>query len=136
MVVMNSAFDARFGEAWTAQQLGGFMSLPGVRLSLARIDGAYLGFALSRQILDDAELLLLATDTRWQKRGVGSALLNDFVTTARKSHIATLHLEVRDNNPAIEFYFRYGFENVHRRPAYYKGKDGTLHDALSLILTL
>ncbi len=136
MAVMSTAFDPRYGEAWTAQQLAGLMSLPGVRLALARIEGACLGFALSRQVLDEAELLLIATDPKWQKRGVGKALLTDFVNHARKSRMATLHLEVRDNNPAIEFYLQNGFEQVHRRPSYYKGQDGILYDALSFMLTM
>lgn len=136
MSVMNTAFDPRYGEAWTGQQLAGFMSLPGVRLAIARIDGACLGFSLSRQVLDEAELLLIATDPKWQKRGVGGVLLADFVGHARKSRMVTLHLEVRDNNPAIAFYSRFGFEQVHRRPSYYKGHDGIFYDALSFMLTI
>lgn len=136
MQIMQAAFNPRYGEAWTAQQLTGFMSLPGVRLSLAQIDEAVLGFALSRQVVDEAELLLLATDPKWQKRGIGGALVKDFMAHARKSHIETLHLEVRDNNPAIDFYSHFGFEAVHRRPSYYKGKDGNLRDAISFTLIL
>lgn len=136
MAIMRSAFDAAYGEAWTAAQLAGFMSLPGVRLSVARMEGAALGFALSRQIVDEAELLLIATDPKWRKRGVGGALLQDFIAFARKSSISTLHLEVRENNPAIELYTNHGFENVHRRPNYYRGSHGTSYDALSFRLTI
>tara|TARA_R110000782_G_scaffold167129_9_gene259316 strand:- start:61111 stop:61599 length:489 start_codon:yes stop_codon:yes gene_type:complete len=134
--VMQSAFDPAYGEAWTASQLAGFMSLPGVTLALARLDNACLGFSLSRQVIDEAELLLIATHRQWQKRGVGKMLLQDFIACSRKSHIGTLHLEVRDNNPAIEFYVRHGFENMHRRPSYYKGKDGVFYDALSFQMIL
>lgn len=136
MAIMQSAFDPAYGEAWTAAQLAGFMSLPGVMLSLARLDDAYLGFALIRHVADEAELMLIATDRQWQNRGVGEFLLDDSITQARKAHIGTLHLEVRCNNRAIEFYSRYGFEQVHRRPSYYRGKDGTWYDALSFILAL
>lgn len=136
MAVMQTAFDDRYGEAWTAQQLAGFMSFPGVRLTLARIDRSCLGFSLSRQIVDEAELLLLAVEPKWHNRGVGSTLLKDFIAHARKSGIVTLHLEVRENNPAIQFYSDHGFENVHRRPAYYKGIDGVYYDAMSYKLTL
>ena len=136
MTIMKSAFDPAYGEAWTAAQLGGFMSLPGVTLSLARLDQAYLGFSLTRHIVDEAELLLIATERRWQNRGVGEILLHDCISQARKSGIRTLHLEVRSNNRAIEFYSRHGFEQIHRRPAYYRGKDGTSFDALSFTLAL
>lgn len=136
MEVMKNAFDPAYGEAWTAAQLSGFMSLPGVTLSLARLDNACLGFTLSRQILDEAELLLIATHRKWQNRGVGKLLLEAFISASRKSRIETIHLEVRDNNPALEFYSKHGFECIHRRPAYYKGRDGTYYDALSFQLIL
>lgn len=136
VAIMERAFNPAFGEAWTAGQLAGFMSMPGVRLAVARLDRAHLGFSLCRQVLDEAELLLIATDPMWQNRGVGSALLKDVIRFARTSGVATLHLEVRENNPAMELYARYGFENVHRRPSYYKGTDGNSYDALSFRLVL
>ncbi len=134
--IMQSAFSPAYGEAWTPAQLASFMTLPGVRLSFACLENAHLGFALTRQVLDEAELMLIATDPRWQNRGVGQCLLQDCVNYARKSRISAIHLEVRCNNQAIEFYLRNGFEQVHRRPAYYKGDDGTYYDALSFRLTL
>lgn len=136
MAVMSAAFDPRFGEAWTASQLAGFMSLPRVTLSLARLDQATLGFALFRYIADEAELLLIAVDPRWRNRGVGDALLRNCIIKARKSNVIMLHIEVRENNRAIKFYERAGFEHVHNRPAYYKGSDGTYYDALSFKLSL
>ncbi|MDY6949613.1 MAG: GNAT family N-acetyltransferase [Pseudomonadota bacterium] len=134
--IMNTAFDPAYGEAWTAAQLTGFMSLPNVMLVLAMLDRAHLGFTLTRFVADEAELLLIATHPSWQKRGVGQLLLKDFIAHARKSRIGTLHLEVRDNNPAIDFYSRSGFEPVHRRPAYYRGRDGRFYDALSFQMIL
>lgn len=130
--VMERAFDPKYGEAWTASQLDGFLSLPGVTLSLARVDGACLGFSLTRAVLDEAELLLIATDPAWQAHGVGSRLIEAMLADARKARISILHLEVRDNNPAINFYAHHGFEPVHRRPSYYKGTDGSRFDALTL----
>lgn len=136
MQVMNAAFDPRYGEAWTASQLAGFMSLPGVTLMLARLDQATLGFALVRHVIDEAELLLIAVDPKWRNKGVGTCLLEQCVKKARKSRISILHIEVRENNQAIEFYQRAGFEQIHRRPSYYKGRDGAFFDALSFSLNL
>lgn len=134
--IMRNAFSPAYGEAWTPAQLSSFMTLTGVRLSFACLDNAHLGFALTRYVLNEAELLLIATDPRWQSRGIGKFLLQDCVNHARKSRISAIHLEVRCNNQAIEFYLRNGFEQVHRRPAYYKGDDGTYYDALSFRLSL
>ncbi|MDQ4418983.1 GNAT family N-acetyltransferase [Sphingobium sp. DEHP117] len=136
MAVMTAAFDPRYGEAWTASQLAGFMSMPGVTLLLAQLDQATLGFALMRCVADEAELLLIAVDPKWRDRGVGAKLLENCVIKARKAQVTVLHIEVRENNRAIDFYRRAGFEQVHRRPSYYKGKDGTCYDALSYRLSL
>ncbi|WP_245987859.1 GNAT family N-acetyltransferase [Sphingobium fluviale] len=136
MAVMNAAFDPLYGEAWTASQLAGFMSLPGVTLSLAQLDQATLGFALMRFVSDEAELLLIAVDPRWCNRGIGDALLKNCIIKARKSKVIVLHIEVRENNRAVNFYQRAGFEHVHSRPSYYKGSDGTYYDALSFKLSL
>lgn len=129
--MMADAFDPQFGEAWSGQQLSAFTSLSGVRLSLAQVDATYLGFTLARHVADEAELLLLAVAKSWQKKGVGAQLVNHVMVSARLSGVKSLHLEVRSNNPAIYFYDKMGFENVHRRPAYYKGYDGKTYDALS-----
>lgn len=82
--LMTEAFDPRFGEAWTRGQCLGIMALPGVWLTIASIDGKPVGFALSRQILDEAELLLLATAPASRRKGVAAALLRSVITEARE----------------------------------------------------
>ncbi|WP_343056654.1 GNAT family N-acetyltransferase [Sphingobium subterraneum] len=136
MAIMSEAFDPAYGEAWNAAQLSSFVTLPGVTLTIAQINGAWLGFSLVRMIADEAELLLLAVGRQWRGRGVGKALLNDCLAMTRLSGIETLHLEVRENNPAVHFYRSIGFEQVHFRPRYYRGRDGTSYDALSFRLKL
>lgn len=131
MQVMSRAFDPIYGEAWTLPQLAGIMTMPGTWLTLARIDAAPLGFALVRSVLDECELLLLAVDPLWRGRGIGRALLADSLTTARRRGITSMNLEVRATNNAVRLYENIGFEYVHRRPGYYRGNDGKLHDALS-----
>lgn len=136
MDVMVSAFDPAFGEAWTLPQLAGVMTMPGTWLTIARLDAAPLGFALVRSVLDECELLLLAVAPLWRGRGVGQALLQDSLATARRRGITSMNLEVRATNAAVQLYEKTGFEYVHRRPGYYRGNDGQLHDALSFRLDM
>lgn len=131
MAVMARAFDPAYGEAWTLPQLSGVMLMPGTWLTIARTDAAPLGFALVRSVLDECELLLLAVDPLWRGRGVGETLLRDSLRTARRRGMISMNLEVRSTNNAIGLYEKVGFEYVHRRPGYYRGNDGQLHDALS-----
>jgi len=134
IVVMKSAFDPEFGEAWTRSQCAGILPMSGVCLMIAR-DGAdrAVAFSLDRSVADEAELLLIAVHHEARRRGIGRLLLDRFLDETRRQGIAKVHLEVRDGNPAIEMYRRAGFETVGRRSKYYRGKDGTLFDALTLV---
>lgn len=132
MRVMNDSFDPRYGECWTLAQCAGLMAMPGVWLTLARIDGAVAGFALSRIVADEAELLLLAVRGSAQRRGLGRGLLDAFIAAARARGANRLHLEVRDGNHAVRLYESAGFTVAGRRRNYYSGGNGQTYDALTL----
>ena len=131
--VMNSAFDERFGEAWTRSQCAGILPMPGVKLVVARFgDGRSAGFALYRTISDEAELLLLAVSPEFRRRGIGKMLLDQFLDHARDRGVSRVHLEVREGNPAVIMYRSAGFSLAGRRPKYYHGRFGGEYDALTL----
>lgn len=134
--VMASAFDPRFGEAWTRSQLLGILGMPGVWLTLARMDREVAGFALARAIVDEAELLLLATAPSCRRQGVGSALVRSILAEARGRGAVRVHLEVRANNRAIDLYRTHGFAKCGERRGYYRGKAGEVHDAHSYSIAL
>jgi ribosomal-protein-alanine N-acetyltransferase len=137
MMVMQAAFDARFGEAWTRSQCRGILPMTGVSLMLAWDEKREqpLGFSLFRTVAGDAELLLLAVSPTSRRRGVGRRLLEHFVERAISDGATRVHLEVRDGNPAIEMYRSAGFEAAGRRRNYYRGTDGSQFDALTFVLT-
>ena len=129
--VMREAFDPRYGEAWTPAQCLGMLSLPGVWLTLAECDGEVLGFALSRAVVDEGELLLIATRPAAQGRGIGGMLLRSVIDEARRRSLSHLHLEVRAGNGAVELYKRESCAKVGERPRYYRGRAGEAFDAHS-----
>lgn len=133
MPVMDAAFDPMFGEAWTRGQCLGILSLPDVWLTLAkRGDGQVCGFTLARRTLEEAELLLLAVEPASRGKGIGRALLERCAADAETRGADRLMLEMRDGNPAGHLYETGGFTLVGRRKAYYRGRDGHLHDALTM----
>ncbi|MDX6513273.1 MAG: hypothetical protein QOE36_2777 [Gaiellaceae bacterium] len=76
--------------------------------------------------------LLVAKD--WRRRGVGTALLEAAVVWARASSVAKLELHVFPwNEPAIELYRRFGFEEEGYRKAQYRRADGYV-DAVLMAL--
>ena len=132
MDVMEHAFDPLFGEAWNAGQCLGIMSLPDVWLSFAEAGDRTVGFALSRLLMDEAELLLLAVEPDARGHGVGRALIERTVEIAIGKGAHRLLLEVRDGNQALDLYQGSGFSEIGRRHDYYRGSDGTTRDALTL----
>lgn len=132
MTVMNEAFEAEFGEAWTKAQCAGIMGLPGVWLTLARLNDSPAGFSLARIVADEVELLLLGVRPIWRRRGVAAALLRAIDADAASRGGAKIHLEVRADNPAHALYEAAGFSVAGRRKGYYVGEGGQLFDALTL----
>lgn len=136
MTIMADAFCPAFGEAWTRDQCLGVLGLPRVWVSIARVDDQPAGFALSRTVVDEAELLLLAVRPQYRRAGVGTALVHRTMAVAIATGALKLHLEVREGNLAHQLYNRVGFREVGRRRGYYRGVDGKMFDALSLSVQL
>jgi ribosomal-protein-alanine N-acetyltransferase len=85
------------------------------------------GFIMMRNAGDEAEILTIAASPPGE--GLGTALLNEGITSARSYGARSLFLEVSTANKAArQLYRRAGFIEVGRRRAYYD--DGT--DALVL----
>jgi len=129
--IMAEAFDPRFGEAWTRGQCLGILAMPGVWLTIASVDGKPAGFALSRAVADEAELLLLATRPSLRRRGVAAALLRAMIAQAQTGGAARVHLEVREGNEAVKLYVASGFSKVGERRNYYRGVSGQTYNALT-----
>lgn len=137
MAVMDRAFGAKFGEAWTRSQLAGILPMAGVSLMLARDrSGDAIGFSLFRTVADESELLLIAVRPENHRRGIGRMLLDDFLDRARDDGISRVHLEVRDGNAAVAMYREAGFSPVGRRRNYYYASNGERFDAITLAYQL
>lgn len=143
MAVMTAAFDPAFGEAWTRRQVEDTLLLPGTACMLAGPTGeppapgeSVTGFALTRCLLDEEELLLLAVDPRWRRRGIGRLLLDRVIADARARGIARLFLEMRDGNDAARLYAGAGFAQVGRRADYYRRGSGGPFDAITCAMSI
>ena len=135
MRVMSEAFSDEFGEAWTRSQLSGILPMAGVSLTVARSSGDVgraAGFSLARTVADEAELLLIAVDPIFRRRGVARHLLDHFIAGAKAEKVRRVHLEIREGNPAVAMYRDLGFEPIGRRRDYYLGGDQRRHDAITL----
>lgn len=86
------------------------------------------GFALTRTLAGESELLTLAVHPAHQSKGIGSALLDRWLSGTNASKA---FLEVAaDNAAAIALYTRAGFQETGRRQAYYRRPDAPFADAI------
>ncbi|MFX0547516.1 GNAT family N-acetyltransferase [Roseovarius sp. S1116L3] len=91
------------------------------------------GFALSRVIAGEAELLTLAVDPDHRRQGIAVRLLADVEAAAARMGAAQQFLEVAADNPAAcALYLGAGYAEVGRRAGYYARPGGTPVDALVL----
>lgn len=133
MAVMEAAFDPAFGEAWNRRQVSDALLLANTHYALAPGNA---GFALSRTVLEEEELLLIAVHPDERGKGVGKALLQQFIAEAASRGSRKLFLEMRAGNPAEHLYRACGFEQIGYRKAYYRRGSGAPIDAVTFGLYL
>lgn len=138
MAVMEGAFDPRFGEAWTRRQVADSLTLRNVFFTLIDPSGTQevdpervIGFALTRQVLDEEEILLIAVLPQYRGEGTGKRLLREVIERARNRDVSRVFLEMRDGNPAEHLYRGFGFEKIGQRTGYYRGAVGRPLDAIT-----
>lgn len=85
------------------------------------VTGSAHCFALTRVIIDEAELLTIATHPDHQRHGLARACMADWQETAHARGATRAFLEVAaDNAAAIALYHICGFETDGIRPGYYR----------------
>jgi len=103
------------------------------RYLVAEHAGRIVGYAGLMCIEPIADVQTIAVVPEQEGRGIGSALLSELIRESRLRHAQDVLLEVRADNPrAQQLYLRFGFEQIHVRPRYYR--DGV--DALIMRLRL
>lgn len=90
-------------------------------------------FVLLRTVMDEAEVLTIATDPKRRRQGLARAILAEGEDLAKARGASTIFLEVaEDNEAAISLYTSSGYSQIGRRPGYYLPKDGQAIAALVL----
>ncbi|MEM6409887.1 MAG: GNAT family N-acetyltransferase [Pseudomonadota bacterium] len=116
---------------WSAEEFETLLTSPHVHLIEA--DNA---FALIRMIVDEAEILTLATDPAHRRKGFARTLLTLSEDMALTQGVKTIFLDVAASNTAARaLYEGAGFQEKGRRKAYYQTPDGRI-DALLLVKSL
>lgn len=129
--------------AWSEASMQETLSHPGSTAFLARVrDGADAlpepaGFVIGQLAADEAEILSIGVLPKFQRRGVGTLLIEGLARAAKRAEAKRLFLEVAaDNQAAFALYRRCGFTAIGMRKGYYNRTNGEPQDALVLALIL
>jgi ribosomal-protein-alanine N-acetyltransferase len=91
--------------------------------AITRSDGkakGFAGFLLARSVFDDLEILKIGVLPAFQRKGIGTTLMEAAYLEGSRRGCRRCFLEVRmSNRIAIEFYYRHGFKVAGSRLNYY-----------------
>lgn len=128
-------FTAPWDQPWSAASFAEILAMPGAAGWLISWNDQPLGFILTRSVLDEMEILLIAIDPAARHRGHGGVLLDRAIAAAMQLGIRHVFLEQAvPNSAARALYASRGFQEVGRRPDYYHGPAGDRADAVILRL--
>jgi [ribosomal protein S18]-alanine N-acetyltransferase len=127
-----------FAQAWERADLERMTLSAGhvadVLVSRGSFGDVVTGFAISRIVAGEAELLTIVLDREVRGQGHSRALLEHHALSVRRAGGEVLFLEVAaDNNPALALYRKSGFQEIGRRKGYYPAETGDMRrDALTM----
>lgn len=90
-------------------------------------DGRAVGYMGMWLLAGEGHITNIAVAKDFRCRGLGSALMDDFISLAEQQSLTLMTLEVRESNTgAIALYEKKGFEEVGRRKNYYDNTEDAL----------
>ena len=110
-----------FSDPWSEKSVASELSNP-LSLWLVALDGDVVaGYIGSQTVLDETDMMNVAVDPDYRRRGVARMLVGSLVDALVKRGSHRLTLEVRaSNEPAKRLYETLGFTQVGLRKNYYR----------------
>lgn len=121
-----------FYRGWSREEFAAYIAGPDTPVYVVCDKSRRIaGFAMLRLAADEAELITIAVDPRWRRKGVGLALMRALFEDLRLSPARRLFLEVAaDNAAALKLYVGLGFTKLAERHGYYPRANGQPATAL------
>lgn len=117
-----------FSDPWPEAAIESELKNPLSLWLVAEENGQVIGYVGSQSVLGEADIMNVAVDPDFRRRGVARSLLTHLQQALAQQQVHSLTLEVRASNvSAITLYETLGFVQVGRRPNYYyKPKEDAL----------
>ena len=110
-----------FNDPWSEKSIASELENP-LSLWLVAMDGETLaGYVGSQSVMGWADMMNIAVNPMYRRQGIASELVERLVAALQKKDVTCLTLEVRASNVSAQaLYCELGFQQVGRRPNYYR----------------
>ena len=110
-----------FSDPWSEKSIASELTNKLALWLVAEEDGEVAGYIGSQTVPDESDMMNVAVHPDCRRRGIAEALVNALCKALKERGSVSLTLEVRaSNDPAKALYDKLGFEQVGRRPNYYR----------------
>lgn len=110
-----------FSDPWSERSIVSELENPLSVWLVAVADGTVVGYVGSQSVLEQADMMNIAVNPEYRKQGIAESLIGKLIDALKARRVCSLALEVRVSNmPAISLYQKLGFEQVGKRPNYYR----------------
>ena len=110
-----------FSTPWSENAIISELNNPLSLWIVAKDENTVVGYVGSQSVLGEADMMNLAVHPNYRRMGVGRALVEHIIEQLRNREVHSLTLEVRASNEAAQnLYKSMGFQQVGRRPNYYR----------------
>lgn len=121
----------QFGDAWSADAFRQSLSLSNSQAVGLWRDAKLAAFLVVQYVAPEAEILTIATAPEFQRRGFAQDLVSHLEQDLLARGLKKWLLDVAaDNQAAIAFYEKIGFQRDGHRPGYYNRLEGPRVDAI------
>ena len=119
---ISAAEEAVFSDPWSVSGVAHFCDCSSAFVLCSKDENGKLsGYAIGSFAAGEGELFRIAVLPEYRGKGLGKALISEFINKMRSRNVFTVFLEVRiSNNTAINLYESSGFERYTVRRNYYK----------------
>ena len=110
-----------FHDPWSANSITAELNNP-LSLWIVAVEGDQLaGYVGSQSVMGWADMMNIAVAPSFRRQGVAENMISQLIARLMENTVSCLTLEVRaSNDPAILLYQKLGFQQVGRRPNYYR----------------
>ena len=110
-----------FSDPWSENSVASELKNPLSLWLVALDDATVAGYVGSQSVQGEADMMNVAVHPDYRRKGIARQLVTELVAALAKKGVHSLALEVRASNaPAIALYEQLGFQQVGRRPNYYR----------------